>query len=444
MTDTLPPEHIRRLAVTRASDPRVLFAWAGQRMAEAPLEGLTWSRRARIADPFAPPPRHREALALWSLGRPRDADAAARRGLLLGPGDGPAWINFSNVKKRLGEDPLALKLCGWARAAGAPAHMAEMNAAVLLLRRGDFARGWPLYRARHRTLGADPATIWPALPEWDGTPMGGRLRLVTEQGIGDAIMFLTLVDALRDRVGSLTLLVTARLRALVQRSFPDLHVVAPDIDRPVRPLPPAEAWICAGDLPAALGLAPSGAVRPSTYLKPDPRRRQRLRAELQRRHPGKRLVGITWTSRAEDGWRRTVAPALWRPIATLGDVALVSLQYSARRADLAAFGDLLDIDHGIEPADDLDGLAALVAAMDVVVSPPNNTVHFAGALGVPCHVMLPVDPDWRWGEDDNYLRWYDRLYCHRQRRIGDWAPVVDSVVQDLRHSREPEVPRSPE
>ena len=104
MNEPLPPEQVRRLAVTRANEPRVLYAWAGHRMAEAPLEGLKWTRRAAVADPAVPPPRHREALALWTLGRIGDAERAARRGLLLGPGDGPAWINFSNVRKRLGDD----------------------------------------------------------------------------------------------------------------------------------------------------------------------------------------------------------------------------------------------------------------------------------------------------------------------------------------------------
>ncbi|WPZ33853.1 hypothetical protein T8K17_21770 [Thalassobaculum sp. OXR-137] len=433
MNDGLPPDQIRRLAVTRANDPRVLHAWAGRRMAEAPLEGLKWARRARVADPLAPPPRHREALALWTLGRTREAETAGLRGLLLAPGDGPALINFGNAKKRHGEDALALRLCGWARAAGAPAHMADMNAALLHLRHGDFVRGWPLYRARHRMLGADPATIWPELPEWDGRPIAGRLRLITEQGIGDTIMFLTLLAAVRPRVGAVTLLVTARLTAPIQRSFPDIQVIAPDTDRSLGPLPPAEAWICAGDLPAVLGLSNDGPVRPAPYLTADGHKRRTLRDRLQRRHPDKRLIGITWTSQAEDGWRRTVAPTLWHALSDLPDVALISLQYRASRGDLAAFGDRLEVDHGIEPFDDLDGLTALVAAMDVVVSPPNNTVHFAGALGLPCHVMLPVDPDWRWGLGREDSLWYPRTRLFRQQRDGDWAPVVARVATALRH-----------
>ncbi|MFX4221759.1 MAG: hypothetical protein ACMVO3_12755 [Thalassobaculum sp.] len=432
MNTTLPPEQIRRLIVTRANDPRPMHAWAGTRMAEAPLEGMVWSRRARTANPYAAPPRHREAQALWRLGRIVEADSAGRRGVLLEPGDWHAWINVGNVKKRLGDSALALRICGWAKAADAPFHMAGMNAAVLHLRRGDFTAGWPLYRARHHTLGADPATVWPDLPEWDGGPISGRLRLLTEQGIGDTIMFMTLVEAVRERVGSLTLLVTKRLRGLIQRSFPDVHVVAPDTDGTLEALPDAEAWICAGEVPAALGLFTGGSVRPAPYLAIDPERRRRIRTRLQRRHPGKRLVGITWTSKAEDGWRRTVHPTLWHALSDIDDIALISLQYKPATGDLAAFGDRLDLHHGIDPFHDLDGLAALVSAMDAVVSPPNNTVHFAGALGVPCHVMLPVDPDWRWGEDGARSRWYETVRLYRQRRDGEWGPVVEEVAENLR------------
>ncbi len=431
MSEKLPPEQIRRIVVTRPNDPRAMHAWAGTRMADAPLEGLAWSRRARFAHPLAPPPRHREAHALWQLGRVREAELAGRRGILLDPKEWQAWINIGNVYKRLGATDTALRSWARARAAGAPFHMEGMNTGVVLMRRGAFAEGWPLYRARYKALGADPTMIWPELPEWDGRPIGGRLRVVTEQGIGDAVMFLTLVEAARARVGTLTLLVTNRLKPLVQRSFPDLHVEAPDADGVLAELPPAEAWICAGELPAALGLFTTGDARPRHYLRVDPARRLRLRERLQRRHPGKRLVGVTWTSLADDGWRRTVAPSHWFPIADLDDVALISLQYKPGNRDMAAFGDLLDIDHGINIFHDLDGLATLVAAMDVIVSPPNNTVHFAGALGMPCHVMLPTDPDWRWGEDGHACRWYEGARLHRQARDGDWAPVVASVAREL-------------
>ena len=81
---------------------------------------------------------------------------------------------------------------------------------------------------------------------------------------------------------------------------------------------------------------------------------------------------------------------------------------------------------------DLDGLAALTSVMDLVISPPNNTVHFAGALAVPCWVMVPTRPDWRWGLNRSDSLWYPKTRVYRQETDGDWEPVLSQVVRDLR------------
>lgn len=437
MTGEPTPDQIRQAVIDRPGDARAMFAWAGAQQRDRPSISFTWSRRASVADPLAGPPRSREALALLNLGRSDAAAIAGRRSVIVDPGAWSSWINLGVAQKRQSRNAESLRTCARARAAGAPDRMADMNEAVLRLRAHDYEAGWPLYRARYRGLGVTPSSIWPGLAEWDGRPIAGRLRILTEQGIGDTIMFLTLLHAVVARAGAITLLVTGRLSALLQRSFPQIQVVAPDDAGTLPSLPAAEAWICAGDLPAALGLFTGGAVQPRPYLAADRQRAARLRARLQRRHPGKRLVGITWTSQAEDGWRRTLPPALWQPLSDIDDIALVSLQYSATERDLATFGARIDASHGIEPSYDLDGLAALVAAMDMVISPTNNTVHFAGALGVACHVMLQVDPDWRWGEDGDDCRWYDATRLYRQRRDGDWLPVVADLDDMLRRPTPP-------
>lgn len=90
----------------------------------------------------------------------------------------------------------------------------------------------------------------------------------------------------------------------------------------------------------------------------------------------------------------------------------------------------LDTEHGIEPLDSLDGLAALVAAVDLVVCPANNTVHFAGAMAKPCLTLLPNFPDWRWGLRRPDTPWYRGMRTIRQTRDGEWADVM-SEVRDL-------------
>lgn len=367
-------------------------------------------------------------MALWRLNRLRAANRAARRAAALDPGFASAWINIAALHKRGDRDGEALTAYRRAELVDGSDPTVPLNQAVIALRSGDFERGWRLYRSRHKAQGVDTAAMWPGLPEWRGHRLPGRLRIVAEQGIGDAIMFLTLLHAVRPLVGAVTLLVSARLVPLIRRSLPDIDVAAPDPQGRLPALPPAEAWICAGDLPAALGLFTGGDCRPRPFLRPDPRLTARLRKTIARRATGRRLVGITWTSRAEDGWRRTIPPPLWRPLALRSDVHLVSLQYGAAAGDLAAFGESLDWDHGIEPLADLDGFAALVAAMDSVVTPPNNTAHFAGSLDVPCRVLLPEDPDWRWELGTDASRWYPRTRLYRQTPQTGWAGLLERVA----------------
>jgi ADP-heptose:LPS heptosyltransferase len=89
-------------------------------------------------------------------------------------------------------------------------------------------------------------------------------------------------------------------------------------------------------------------------------------------------------------------------------------------------------DREIDPLASLDDLATQVAAMDLVVSIDNSTVHMAGALGVPVWVMLPKVPDWRWLLDREDSVWYASARLFRQERRADWVAVITAVAAELR------------
>ena len=402
------------------------------------LDRDRWAFRGRVVDPFAPTAYNR--LALMAT---RGTDRAGvmpwlHRGACIRPDDPDAWYNIGVELGRTGNAEAAAKYGKMATAIRDSHALAHLNTALALLVLERFQEGWEEHRRRVDSADAAPFMRYFTIPEWIGQEIAGRRLLVWgEQGIGDEVQFMTLIRHLLRRGATLTVLTEPRIRPILRRSFPEIAV--PDVANPSGGLEDhygCDMHVALGDLPHRLRLFCGGTEMPEPWIVPDPDRTAELRAGLQARHPGKRLVGITWRSVApKTGGRRTIPLELWRDIAATPGVAIVSLQYGLKQDDLDAFAELgveVDHSHGIEPILDLDGLAALVAAVDLVVCPTNNTVHFAGAMAKPCWVMLPTKPDWRWGLARSDSLWYPNTRVFRQESDDDWGPVMKRVADELR------------
>jgi 2-methylisocitrate lyase-like PEP mutase family enzyme len=117
----------------------------------------------------------------------------------------------------------------------------------------------------------------------------------------------------------------------------------------------------------------------------------------------------------------------------------VCLQYGDALADVERARQAgLDMAYWPEAIKDLDEFAALVAALDLVVTVCNTTVHYAGALARPVWIMAPRVPEWRYGLHSTSLPWYLSSRIVRQASDGDWQPVIDQVASDLRAAYGPD------
>jgi hypothetical protein len=129
---------------------------------------------------------------------------------------------------------------------------------------------------------------------------------------------------------------------------------------------------------------------------------------------------------------RSFALACAAPLARLPNVSLVSLQKgpaAEERAGVdfgAALAQLTDpLDTGAEaPAE----TAALMSALDLVITSDTFLAHLAGALGVRVFVVLQAVPDWRWQLNRSDSPWYPSMRLFRQRQAGDWLEVFERVA----------------
>ena len=194
-----------------------------------------------------------------------------------------------------------------------------------------------------------------------------------------------------------------------------------------------DCYIPLGDLPLHFRRTLADFPHHEGFLVPDPTRVAHWMHRLQEAGSGP-YIGYSWKGGTEITRTslRSVSPLDFLPLTQCRSAHWVCLQYgdvgqAVERARDAGF----KMSYWPEAIEDLDEFAALVAALDLVITVCNTTVHYAGALGRPVWILAPAVPEWRYGATNRSLPWYPSSQVYRQAEAGSWATVFGSVSQDL-------------
>jgi hypothetical protein len=297
--------------------------------------------------------------------------------------------------------------------------------------RGDFAASWDEYEALREPLATPPY----AFP-WDGRLRQGALLVYGEQGLGDQIMFASCLPELQALVPDCIVECNPRLGRLFERSF-----LGAWPGRRRRTIPRCVARRARIRARGTARRFRSAACRAGSappifrgirgFLRVDPARAG-MAYWLAACGAGPR-IGVSG-GRDRDS-RRFWSPELAQLAPVLAGVLAtwVSLQYTDCRAEIAAVGQRhgVTLHHWQEAIDDYDETAALVAALDVVVTVCTALVHLSGALGQRTIVMVPYAAEWRYGAAGEAMPWYPAVRLLRQRAPGGWADLLERVKDEL-------------
>ncbi|HEX6959742.1 MAG TPA: tetratricopeptide repeat protein [Ferrovibrio sp.] len=371
--------------------------------------------------------------ALRELGRTAEAIPLLEQALVVSQGHPEAHAALALARHNLGEMAAAIRSYREALARRPEDAETQWNYALAALATGDFAPGWPAFAWRWRKAEPPlPRRQWP-WPAWRhaGAQDGQRLLLWGEQGLGDRLLFLQYLPDLLAQGARVTLETDPRLIPLLRRSFPNIAFAEEGRE------PAASLLDTAFDAQAALGDLPDRPPPGLAYLKADQNRAQGLRA----RYCGMsndRLIGLSWRSaNPKLGEGKSLRPADLAPLAAVADCRFICLQYGATDAEHAAFralfGERYIADPAIDAQNDLDALAAQIAALDLTLTVSNVTAHLAGAQGRPVWVFAPAGKSlffYLMAEGDG-TPWYPSMRIFRSPAAGVWEVPVQAAIKRL-------------
>jgi len=368
------------------------------------------------------------ATCLFKLGQPRVAGAFFLKAVVASPGDVKTNLRAGCHFLRLGQWSSATTFITRANSIDSQHEKTRWNLGLIQLGFADFKAGWLLHESR---FGAEQVDRLPDLRDFSPATAGGRVLVWAEQGVGDEIMFGSMLGDFHRRVGRLLVQMDRRLIPLFRRSLPG------DIEFVERGEKVAESRYESHLAMGSLGLyerptLESFGGKGGRYLRAEGARVERIRS-LMGLGAAERAVGISWrSSNPETGSMRSVG--LKELVVALRGrgVRLVNLQYGEVREEIEgvyeALGERVWECGEVDNREDLDGLAALIEACDEVVSIGNATAHLAGALGKRTTVLLPEAPSWRWLAQGTTTPWYESLALRRLPTGRTWSDYLLSEL----------------
>ena len=384
---------------------------------------------------------------LVKVGMEKEAIQIYRESLKIAPNHPALLNNIANVLKRSGVLEEAIHYYRQAVMAAPDNTTLKWNLALSLIMDGQLKEGWDYYE-----FGLDDDNLRPAkhfpLPPWSGEPLSGKKILVfSEQGVGDEIMFSSCIpDLLTHSPAQCIVECDPRLAPLFARSFPGAifcgEKQGPD-EMWIEPYQPIDHQVAIGSLPHHFRNHTDNFPERDHYLIPDPALLELWRERFSQLGEGL-YVGISWRGgkSPEQQQLRSHALHAWLPILRLQGIHIINLQYGDCAQEITELHQQSGVTvHDWEDADPLRNLemqAAQIAALDLVISIDNSTVHMAGAVGTTTWAILPQAANWRWMQPATETPWYRTLTLYQQQDGEDGSDIINRIANDLFQHTKPQ------
>ena len=316
---------------------------------------------------------------------------------------------------------------------------AFFNKSIINFYLNNFKEAWIFYESRFNLKVKNPYLI-SSNPELSTFEIKSKtIYIWAEQGIGDQILFCTMLGDAFKTQNKFIVSLDARLIPLYSKSFSNYSNVTFTSHSEI-----IDESLYDYHLPQAnLGKFFRSSVNnfPNrsnfSYLKANAKKSSEFYKSIHLNN--KKICGISWKSKnKETGHLKSINLKDFMPIFNIPNIIFINLQYGDVTSDLKELKDLFGVEinlvDSIDLFNDLDSLASLIDVCDFVCSSSNATIHLAGALGKESYLFTPYSDAkmWYWSHQNySHSLWYPSISIFSQPTIDDWATPIQSVAKIL-------------
>ena len=375
------------------------------------------------------------ALSYLAINAYETAENAIVKAIDLDSSSSLYLTNHATIKNVLNETDEAIESLKKALAIDDGYKEASYNLALTLLSIGQYQEAWKYYDSRWEVKSFNSKRFAFNKPVLELGSQAECLLIYGEQGLGDQILYASILSKIHLVSRKTIVLVEKRLLPLLQRSFKEIHFIE-NIDTNLN----FDKYIALGSIGRFFINNPDDFLdQKKAFLIADRDRAKNLRNSLGIKS-GTLLCGISWNSKSgKTGKNKSLTLDEFLPLFNLPKIQFVNLQYGNVEEELREF----EHKHGIkilqcdsvDNMQDIDGLASLVEACDFVVTCSNTTTHIVGGLGKECYLMTPSNAGslWYWGNvKDGRSLWYPSIQIFKQPSLNNWAGAMNLIVDKIK------------
>ena len=263
---------------------------------------------------------------------------------------------------------------------------------------------------------------------WQGEDISEKiLYTYYEAGFGDMIMFARYIDKLKKLCKKLVIKPQIELSQLFRDSFENVEVMDYFYDESCFHF---DYHIPFLSIPYTLGLKNDEIfMKHEGYLKADEQKIKYFKDKYFNNDKFK--IAIKWQGNTYYETDRVINVEAFAPLFELPNVKIYSAQTFEGSENFEKLSQKYDITDLSPDFKDFSYTAGALKNVDLVICSDTSLAHLAGALNIPCIVLLPYNTNWRWHTDLSHCDWYNSVRLFRLGEKETWNELMQKVAKNL-------------